>query len=474
MFRKRMRWTGLVILLLGLVGVRAADAQGGLAALPSQLSIAAPRGAVETRTVLLQATTVVTDVQVIPLDLTRTDGKAILPAAGIHPTAPPTTIAANGVITVPVQFDLRGVPSGEFRGDLLVRYGSGELTIPVTVTVKDNWPWPLLVLLLGVGLGVAVSAYRGGGRPRDQVLVRIGQLRKHMQDEPEPESAGPFFARIGAGLVDIEALLQAEKWTEAQTATDQAEACLNKWRRGRDDWRAQLAYQAELRGQIGLLDATAPALLKVRRQLEDAARNAPDVAGPDVLRTTLDGLGQQVLRYAQLQGKLKEMNALRNRLPQDQAESWRARILDLEKQLQALPLEDEAAGQAWQTAVEAAMAELQALVPKELAPAPPMQDAGKGASVPPFAPPPSAGPLRDLVEAAAATRRLRIFTVVSYAIAVGMLAGAGFVELYLANATFGANTWSDYFTLLAWGFGAEASRAAIMQMVRGWGLAGVG
>ena len=29
---------------------------------------------------------------------------------------------------------------------------------------------------------------------------------------------------------------------------------------------------------------------------------------------------------------------------------------------------------------------------------------------------------------------------------------------------------SDYFTLLIWGFGAEATRTAVTDMVRGWGL----
>jgi hypothetical protein len=46
----------------------------------------------------------------------------------------------------------------------------------------------------------------------------------------------------------------------------------------------------------------------------------------------------------------------------------------------------------------------------------------------------------------------------------------GFGELYIANPVFGANFWSDYSALMAWGFGAEASRASITDMVRGWGV----
>ncbi|MDF5726662.1 MAG: hypothetical protein PUP92_01145 [Rhizonema sp. PD38] len=64
------------------------------------------------------------------------------------------------------------------------------------------------------------------------------------------------------------------------------------------------------------------------------------------------------------------------------------------------------------------------------------------------------------------------FNWLSYAIAVSLLAGAGFGQLYATQPMFGANGWSDYFTLLAWGFGAEATRDAITKVVRDWKLPG--
>jgi hypothetical protein len=65
---------------------------------------------------------------------------------------------------------------------------------------------------------------------------------------------------------------------------------------------------------------------------------------------------------------------------------------------------------------------------------------------------------------------LRIFALVSYVVAIGLLAGAGFAELYVAQPTFGANPWQDYLALLIWGFGVEASRSAVVDMIRGWGI----
>ncbi len=69
-----------------------------------------------------------------------------------------------------------------------------------------------------------------------------------------------------------------------------------------------------------------------------------------------------------------------------------------------------------------------------------------------------------------AGKRLRWFTWLTYGVAVLFLALSGFVELYAARADFGARGVGDYFMLLAWGFGAEATRAAVADMVQGWGI----
>ncbi len=64
--------------------------------------------------------------------------------------------------------------------------------------------------------------------------------------------------------------------------------------------------------------------------------------------------------------------------------------------------------------------------------------------------------------------RLNLFTGFTFLVAVVLLAVTGFGELYYGNPAFGS--WEDYFALLAWGFGSEASRASITDMVKGWGL----
>jgi hypothetical protein len=462
----------LIVLALALLLAATVDAQSGITATPAQLTVAGTRGAVERRTLLLRTTDPITDLQAIPLDLARTDGNGILPASAVQAALPSDEIAVNGLLAVPVTIDLHGAPSGEFSGGLLLSYHGGTLTVPVTVSVKDPWLPPLGVLLVGVALGVGVSAYRIRGRQRDEVLVRVGQLRAQMRSDAN--LAQPFLSRIEAHLVDVEAALQAEKWQDAQTAVEQAEAVWVKWRKGRADWLAQLAYQAELAQRLED-EPDVPCVQAVRRELEDALRNTPDLQGPDKLREQLDGLAQQINRYMRLQGRLDELNVLRSRLPADQAEPWRLKAQGLERRLQDLKPDDEAAYQTLQGEVEAAIAELDQLASQIGEPemvAKGVRDLG-AAVLRLLAPAPSARSLTVEEQVTGARTRLRLFTWASYTIAVALLAGAGFSELYVAKAAFGANAWGDYFTLLAWGFGAEATRAAIAQMVRNWGLPGI-
>lgn len=53
------------------------------------------------------------------------------------------------------------------------------------------------------------------------------------------------------------------------------------------------------------------------------------------------------------------------------------------------------------------------------------------------------------------------------------LVGVGFSQLYSDQPTFGAHPWKGYFALLAWGFGAEATRDAVTKVIQGWELPGL-
>ncbi|NEP76589.1 MAG: hypothetical protein F6K29_34610 [Okeania sp. SIO2G5] len=74
--------------------------------------------------------------------------------------------------------------------------------------------------------------------------------------------------------------------------------------------------------------------------------------------------------------------------------------------------------------------------------------------------------LQNLVFWPDADGRLRAFYISSYIGSVIMLASVGFSSLYSDNPTFGANFFADYFSLVAWGFGAEATRDTVTKVVR--------
>ncbi len=464
---------GLLVTLLGLLLITGVNAQGGVTPTPDQITVAGTRAAVETRTVLLQATDPITDLQIIPLDLHRADGETVLPASAIQVELTSDEIASNAPLTVPLTVDLQGVPSGKFSGKLLVRYHGGTLSLPLSVTVKDRCPLPLLVLLVGVGLSVTISAYRAQGRPRDRVLTRMGQLQAQMRGDDK--LAEPFQTRIDDHLWDVEMALKAEDWKEAKQAVKKAEEIWKHWRKSRDDWLAQLDYHIELVQRLQD-EPDVRYIQMLRGDLKDALRKALDGEEPHKLRKRLDEIVQQINRYVRLQGQLDELNELRNRLQNDKAERWRLKAQAFQCRLNDLDPGDDEAYKALQGELEKDIAKLAQEVSRQQdVTKAELESTARGLSSGRFkllARPPST---RKITAEAVtdAGLRLRLFTLTSYAIAVVMLAGAGFGELYVANASFGANVWGDYFALLAWGFSAEATRAAVTEMVRGWGLPGL-
>ena len=115
-------------------------------------------------------------------------------------------------------------------------------------------------------------------------------------------------------------------------------------------------------------------------------------------------------------------------------------------------------------AARAAAEELSKLVPHASEVVSLAGDAGALLSGPPPSPRPPAGGER-------ASARLHLFSAVGYIAVLLLLGGVGFGELYVGRPTFGA--WGDYFALLAWGFGAEATRASVAQAAKGLWLPGI-
>jgi hypothetical protein len=484
MKRSQKTMIGLFMLTLGLVlVVPSVQAEPKVTLNPSSLTVVGTQCPVffkcppVKRNLLIQTNEAIANLQVITLDLNRADSSAVVSASAIRPTLSTKSVQSKQAVTIPVELNFDSIRSGEYSGQLLVVYDNGELSVPVIVRIKDHWLLPLFVLLLGVGLGIGVSAYRSDGIPRDEIVVQVGRIRTQMQADSELAEA--FQGKIAGYLIDVETTLAAKRWDEARQAVTQAQAVWDKWRKEREDWVALVNYLSELFDSLKALNSDASYVQAVRSQLENAKRQAADKEATQKFREDLDYLRQQITWYKQGQAKLEQFNILRNELTQlvpHKDESLRRISQGLQNDLDELSPSDKKAVEDWQTKVNNAIDELD----KEIKQQPPAEPGGTqitardaNYTTPPTLPNPVPEVISTQPSPIQAARNIYWFNWLSYVIAVGLLAGAGFGQLYASQPMFGANGWSDYFTLLAWGFGAEATRDAITKVVRDWKLPGL-
>jgi len=175
---------------------------------------------------------------------------------------------------------------------------------------------------------------------------------------------------------------------------------------------------------------------------------------------------------------LDALNELRINLEKSIRQEWELKVLDFKQRMQVLTpnTKDESDFENLAKEMKLAINEMRSLPLKSKDRSlSGVRESGstqetRVSSVKVAPPAPEAHALPALTWWSDARLRLTLFTCASYIIAVFLLAGAGFGELYISNSTFGGNIWIDYFVLLAWGFGAEASRASITDMVRSWGV----
>lgn len=484
---KAALWITLLTLLLS---PTAALAQAKSNAIPANLTVSGKRCWVanlgcgtEERNFLLRSSTPITGLKLFSVDLNRSDGAAVLPATAIKATLSKEGTEANQPIDISLQFNFNGVPSGEYSGVMLLTFVEGELTVPVTIRVKDRELWPLLVLLLGVALGVGVSAYRTEGMTNDEIVVQVGRLRSQLRADAELDRS--FEMKINAFLIDVETALANKRWDVAQQAANQAQSIWDKWRKSRVDWLTQIQYRTTLQQRLDdeQLNPDSVYLQLVRSQLEDAIRGTVDFDNPQPLRRALEEIQQQINRYLQAEDRIEKILDLIGQLPPEKVTPWQLKVQKFQQDLDNFSPKKLDTFPAWEKQVDAAKDELFLLVPKPVPPAVATPDLGSGnvrsmipnrrktsfALIKPVPGLNAAEP--DPVEVA--RNRLKAFNWLGYSLTVGLLAGAGFSQLYINRSTFGANGWSDYFSLLAWGFGAEVTRESVTKVVRDWKLPGV-
>ena len=462
---------GIILPVLCFLSPTVANAQVETTIQPTQITIAGNRIEKQpSRQIFVQTNSPIQDLQVLALDLNSRDGITIFPASGIISNKSNWQTIRSNQIIVPVEFNLSQAPSsGEYLGNLRLTYTGGELTLPITLQIKDWWLPPLLVLFLGTGLGILVSVYRAQGRPRDEVLVRIGQLQTQMQEDIEFVKITAFKQYIEGCLIEIKMDLQIEKWEQAIAILEQTENIWKRWVKGRSDWLQQFDYCQQIRQQLEDKNPNDLEVKAILRNLEATINDAPELETPEQFRERLEKIYQQMNQLV-LENQKQDLKALIAEIPLDKRSSILPQFQKLEEKIAAEP-------PANFTQFKALTAELNDLKVQveQFDDQPSSRSAisknllGSGG----ISSPPQTRSTISTPETTKAGVRLKLFTGTSYAIAVIFLAGAGFSQLYIDNPTFGANPWKDYFALMAWGFGAEATRDAITKVVQSWNLPGL-
>lgn len=479
----------IAILLPGRYAIAPAVQAAELEPLPDRLAIAGQRCLFDRwdcqpgqRQLLLRAEATLDGVRVQALDLEATGAAAVVPATAIRAQLAADRLEPLQPLPVVVTVDWRGVASGEFVGSLLVTHAAGLRPIPVTVTVKDHWLPPLLVLVLGLSVGIATTAYRQEGQARDRVLVQAGRLRSELRADAalaaageQPSIAGAFARAVQGELIEVESALANQRWAAAQAAVAAAQGMGDRWRQGRADWLAQSEHAARLQQRLEEEDPEGqiPSLERVRWQLDQVQRGAAQVATPLELSEQLRAVQASFERFLQGRGEL-ERRPPTARLASEQQRAWQQTWQGLEAELHNLPLDSPEELRAWRDRLRQAQQDLNAALSQAASPAAETiattrsaDLAALGAALRPV--PVAVSAVKALAgESPGARWRLWAFQGMSYVVTFAVLLGAGYSQLYAARPTFGAGGVADYAALLAWGFGAEATRESLAKVLQAW------
>lgn len=438
---------------------------------PNALTLSCERFEKQKRTLLLHSGTEIKDLKIVTADLTKDGGSSVLAAEAVQTIIARKDMPAGDYLSIPVTFDLKDAQSGRFQGEIRIVHADGTEIIPVTLQVRDQMGFPLLVLAFGVLMGMGVSLYRSRGKPRDEILVRIGRIKAHMNKDPDLNH-GLVRDRLIFHLENADAELQSHDFQEAGVSADKADKLMTEWRNNKNVWKARLKKLENLKQLVGKMEDASACKRAVQNLLEETEGNATE-DGLEKMQETLGTVAVRINRYRRASALIQEINTIRNSLPAEQGEPLRVRVLEYTERLNGMTFENENDSVLLMEDLKKDLENLgSGIQPRtvfsygvsaESSPDTEEKDEDDETQ--------KEEKRNIFVEKVLDARfRLQAFTYTTFGFAVVLMAGAGFGELYYGNPVFGAEPWGDYFSLLAWGFGAEASRASITDLVKGWGV----
>ena len=360
-------------------------------------------------------------------------------------------IKSGEVFSIPITFNLEDVRSGRYTGLLILLLDMDRKEIPITVSVHDKVIFPVLVLFMGVGLSLVLSIYKKESQPRDMIIVRVGNLRSQMRED---ESLSPYFlGRINSAFIDVEMALQTEKFEPALDAVTRAETWWARWRRGREDWMALFDYAKELEDVFNSEPfLRTSAVLEMSYDLKDVLRIDENMTGPHTLHQKLEAIGNRLRVFTDLDQLMGHVEELSEPFSDRNVAELRNKINRMEDDPKDLRKE-----------VEAELVSLQKTPHKSASYGfgTNRRDINNSLSITSA---PEVAMVQDEKLFVKAKLSLKTFKLITYVIAIFLLTGLGLNQLFFTNPTFGSNPWGDYFSLLLWGFGIQASGSAVTDL----------
>lgn len=473
-----LRWkisVGLAATCLSLVLLRGAVI-AQITPVPSSITLASTTRQNVSKTLQISTAEVVDSLQVLASDLETIGGSDQILAADIDLMLSSPALQPNEVATVVLSIESDQLKrSGEYTGNLLVRHDQFQQMVPFTLRIKDSVWRPLFVLIGGVLLGVGLSWYRANELPRDEVMVKVGQLRTQLRGDRElAQRAQRFRMQVEAFLVEVETALNARDWAAANGAIASAQLSWDRWRKSRENWIELLNYRGLLLAQVEQHRLERyPYGMAIQAQLDRFEwQLAASDDTPIQARDWLTNVQQQMMQYLEGKALVDLLYEQLHNLPDSEKLAWQTAWQLQERTLQNFNPENSdkfyAEFDLWCAAVKA---DIQAVI--QIASSSveesvsQINERSAIAAIPTSAVPPA--PMMMLANPRgeqSAKRRLWMFNRLSQGAAIALLSLAGMAELYEGNPTFGSAPMGDYFVLLAWGFGTEVTRESVVRAVR--------
>ena len=419
-------------------------------------------------------------------DLRRADGGALIPASKIVIDPTKATVPADAPAQITLSVNLADASAnGEFSGALYLYHEDGRQVLPLIVRVKAAPLWPWVVMIVGVLLGTGLSFYRAEGRSRDEIIIQVGHLRTQLRGDTELDK--DFRTSIEATLVDVESAVEDKAWETARAATLNAKGLWIRWRKGREDWIAQLKAGKKLIAEhfesyADPIKATVY-MQGINDQIDLVYRKlrTGQYENPQQLKDDFSGIRRLLSQYKEGESLIHQVKQVRSeaRLEGNRDQHWIQTLKQLEKDLQNLS-PDESNFQAWKTSIKEAqtslLSEIDQLAATEATRSSITTDitgrSGRRLTVTssPLPSGPAVGSIFRPEQVNKAAFKMRWVNRLSQVVAITLLAWLGMTELYGNNATFGADPLRDYFAIIAWGFGAELTRESVLRATQDLGL----